>query len=222
LSSSRRSRRNRREHRVFSVVTALLLNLFPDPAPESVDRPLALGLRGPTSRRTVAVARQVHRTSRRESIVLPRSPPSAGRVGNGDRPRRKRPFADPQLVEALTTFVSLSRMLAESTLDGPSAVAEKTCRGSPRRRLSTSFLRRAFTGTELVGQSIVLNASRIQGFYPTVRSRSVCSPRRLGLNSEIMPTVSSKQNMDLCRLPLSHSAPMRDRRATRTTTSWRA
>jgi predicted permease len=196
---------------VFSVVNALLLKPLPYPAP---DRLTVLWLRSPginipqdwPSPGQFIDVKNENRSFSELSISQGRAGTLIGRAGQA-------PFAEPQRVEALTTSSSLFHMLGAKARYGRLLLPDEDVPGkAPVVVLSNAFWKRAFNADpNIVGKGIVLNG--FSNPRDSIRQFVVVGVLDADflLNAEIMPTVSSTQQMDLF-LPLPLGADAVNRR----------
>ena len=196
---------------VFSVVNALLLKPLPYPEPDQLT---VLWLRAPginipqdwPSPGQFIDVKNENRSFSALSISQGRAGTLIGRAGQA-------PFAEPQRVEALTTSSSLFRLLGAKALHGRLLLPDEDLPGkAPVVVLSNAFWKRAFNADpNIVGKGIVLNG--FSNPRDSIRQFEVVGvlDANFLLNGEIMPTVSSTQQMDLF-LPLPLGADAVNRR----------
>ncbi|HEV8448291.1 MAG TPA: ABC transporter permease [Gemmatimonadaceae bacterium] len=195
---------------VFSVVDALLLKPLPYPEPE---RLTVLWLRSPginipqdwPSPGQYTDIKNENRSFSELSISQGRAGTLIGRGGEA-------PFPEPQRVEALLTSSSLFHMLGAKARYGRLLQPDEDVPGkAPVVVLSNAFWKRTFNGDPtIVGKTIVLNGLSPRDSIHQFQVVGVLDANFL-LNAEIMPTVSSTQQMDLF-LPLPLGADAVNRR----------
>ena len=196
---------------VFSVVNALLLKPLPYPNP---DRLAVLWLRSPginipqdwPSPGQYFDVKNENKSFSELSISQGRTGTLIGRGGSA-------PFTEPVRVEALLTSSSLFHLLGAKAMIGRLLLPDEDLPGkAPVVVLSNAFWKRALGGDPgIVGKTIVLNGFSAQrDSIHQFQVVGVLGPDFL-LNAEIMPTVSSTQQMDVF-LPLPFGADAVNRR----------
>jgi predicted permease len=196
---------------IFSVVNALLLEPLPYPKP---DRLAVLWLRSPGINipqdwPSPGEYMDVNNANRSFSDLSL----SQGRVGTLIGRGGEAPFHEPQRVEVLKTSSNLFHMLGATAARGRLFLPDDDTPGkAPVVVLSDRFWRTAFNADpNIVGKTIVLNGfSTAKDTSTQFQVVGVTNPDFL-LNGEIMPTVSSIQQMDLF-LPLPLGADAESRR----------